>query len=73
MKIEENLKLSQKKAKADAEKKAQQEKIRKAEERRKELEEKQKQAALHKNDNKKTVDLNQLYGGIDGVPADEFV
>jgi hypothetical protein len=38
IKIEENMKLSQKKAEEDAKKKAQEEKVRKAEEKRKELE-----------------------------------
>jgi hypothetical protein len=42
MKIEENLKLSQKKAEAEAKRKAQEEKVRKAEEKRKQLEEQQK-------------------------------
>jgi len=38
IKIEENMKLSQRKAEEDAKKKAQEEKVRKAEEKRKELE-----------------------------------
>lgn len=70
MKIEENMKLSQKKAEADAKKKAQEEKIRKAEQKRKQLEEEQKQKALGNGPNKKTIDLGELYGGIEMVQLD---
>lgn len=70
IKIEENVKLSQKKAEEDAKRKAQEEKVRKAEEKRKRLEQEQREKALKKDqENKRTIDLGQLYGGIDNVEA----
>ena len=74
IKIEENMKLSQKKAEEDAKKKAQEEKVRKAEEKRKELEKQQREKALMKNqESKRTIDMSQLYAGIDGVANNEFI
>lgn len=67
IKIQENLKLSEKKAKEDAKRKAEQEKIRKAEERRKQLEEEQKKRALGNGPNKQTINLGELYGGIEDI------
>lgn len=65
MKIEENMRLSKKKAEQDAKVKAEKEKIRLAEEKRKKLEEEQKQKALGDGPNKKTVDFAELYKGLD--------
>lgn len=70
MKIEENLKLSQKKAAVEAKKKAQEEKVRRAEEKRKQLEEQQKEKALGAGANKKTIDLSELYSGLEMVQLD---
>jgi hypothetical protein len=67
IKIQENLKISEKKAKEDAKRKAEQEKIRKAEEKRKQLEEEQRKRALGTGPNKKTIDLGELYGGIENI------
>lgn len=64
------MKLAQKKSQEAAKKKAQQEKIRKAEEKRKRLEEEQKAKALGAGPNKKTIDLGELYGGIEMVQLD---
>lgn len=70
IKIEENMKLAQKKAAEDAKIKAEQERVRKAEEKRKKLEQEQKERALAKDQiNKRTVDLGELYHGIDDVEA----
>ena len=50
--------------------KAQEEKVRKAEEKRKRLEQEQREKALKKDqENKRTIDLGQLYGGIDNFEA----
>lgn len=58
IKIEENMKLSQKKAEEDAKVKAQQEKVRKAEEKRKKLEQEQREKALlSSQEAKRTIDL----------------
>lgn len=67
IKIQENLKVSEKKAKEDAKRKAEQEKIRKAEEKRKQLEEEQRKRALGNGPNKKTIDLGELYGGLENI------
>jgi hypothetical protein len=67
IKIQENLKISQKKAQEDAKVKAEQERIRKAEERRKQLEEEQKKRALGSGPNHKTINLGELYGGIEDI------
>ena len=67
MKIQENMKIAEKKAKEEAKKKAEQDRIKQAEERRKKLEEEQRQRALGKGPNKKTIDLGELYGGINDI------
>merc|ERR1719223_2003485 len=62
MKIQENTKLAEKKAKEDAKIKAEKDKIKKAEEKRHQLEEEQRKRALGNGPNKKTIDLGELYG-----------
>ena len=68
MKIEENMKLVQKKAEEDAKRKAEQDRVRKAEEKRRKLEEDQKKRALEATRvQMRTIDLGELYHGIDNI------
>lgn len=63
MKIEENMKKQQEKARKEAKVKAEKEKAEQAEQRRKRAEERQKEALVPKV-NKQTVDFNELYNNI---------